>query len=289
MPLLIIPAAFFHSPDNIRLGRFVTRMDRPFETKHDPPIVAGPKYIATDFSTAGHSQNGNQTGFAAAVASLISTNISSGSESTIEIAPSRGTNYALEDSDAWFDQAISMEETKRWVEKIIGNDDKIYVIVGMQTLIDPHIFMTSTQNRQAGGGFKVPLGLSLISGGALSPVAGLVDSSIRGDHQAMDNNRQEFLVPGERLYSLEYRKVEFRWIFGRSVDRSRLGEPRYWSCLEGTKRGVDEDDSEGEDEKEDIKDSEDAIEVFFETVDSIDENWHQDNIVGGRICVRSLA
>ncbi|KAF9761672.1 hypothetical protein IL306_003751 [Fusarium sp. DS 682] len=201
-------------------------------------------------------------------------------QSKVHMAPARGINYSLDNSDAWFDKAVGIPDTRRWIESAALRGDKIYMIVGIQTLTDARIVQTSARGRQAEGHVNVPVSLSLAAATAIMPFAELVDPAVHGEHQDVESGQLWLVAPGEQVCSLQYRAVKPRWLSSRLIKTPRLSETRQWSCMEGDKRDTYDDD---EDEEED----EDMIEVDFGDVDVLEGEWDTEDSVKGIVYLRS--
>ena len=152
------------------------------------------------------------------------------------------------------------------------------MIVGIQTVTDARIVQKSTHKQQIGGQVNVPVGLSLAAAGLVVPFAGLIDPGIHSQYQSFDGTQSEFLVPGEQVCALQYRKISHKWLSSRVMDPLRLSPTRYWSCMEGDTRNGDVD----EDEEGDL---EDIIEVGLEGMDDLGYEWTVENPGESRIYV----
>jgi hypothetical protein len=211
--------------------------------------------------------------------SLISAGFSKRLQSEIHLTPACGSNYSLDNSDAWFDKAVRLTETRKWIEKAALRGHKIYIIVGIQTFIDTRIVQKSARGQQAGGQVTVPVSLSLTAAAAVMPFADLVDPAISGEHQNAESDQLWLLAPGEQVCSLQYREVKTRWLSSRLIEPLQLSKTRQWSCMEGDKRDTYEDDSDEEDE--------DIMEVDLGDVEEFNGEWDAEDFVEGTICLQS--
>lgn len=246
MSLSVIPATFFLSPDVVKLGQFTVNLAQIHETNYYPDTVESPNSTIADFQYQGHRQDGTKTGFRAALSSLVSANLFKRSEYSIHIAPGRGINYLLCDVDHWFNKALDNDGAKRFIQSCAMRGEKIYMVVGMQTLIDPQITIDSSKATEIEGGFSIPNEISLACG-TLGPI-------LQTEHETAKATASQFVVPGERLFALLYRKIEFRWLKRHVADQPLLNRTtRRWNCLGDTWRGIDDFfSSDEEDEMEDI-------------------------------------
>lgn len=279
MSLSVIPAAFFLSPEVVKLGQFTVNLAQIHETNYYPQNTESPTSTIADFQYQGHRQDDTQTGFRAVLSSLISANIFRKSDYSIHIAPGHGNNYLLCDVDQWFNTTLDDDDAKRFFQSCAMNGDKIFMIVGIQTLIDPRITIASSTATEADGQFSLPIDISL--------AAGVVSPAFQVGHQTARNNGLEITVPGERLFALLYRKIEFRWLKRCFGDQPLLNRTtRRWNCLGDAWRSID--DFNSSDDEEETEDSDDesnlgdnAIEVTLgEELGVSDEGWvtaHSDN------------
>jgi hypothetical protein len=282
MAKTIIPLVFFLPLGSVKLGRFITNIDQPHESYHEPPTAEAPKSIIAEFHFTSENQNSTHASFGSTLTSLMSAGFSKRAKSKIHIAPAHGTNYSLDNSGAWFDKAVSLPDTRRWIEKAASRGDNIYMIVGITTFTDARLVLGSVGERQVEGRIDVPVSLSLAAAGVVVPLAGLIDPTIHGKYQNIDKAKSQYVAPGEQVCGLQYRKIRHNWFSGRLIEQSRLSKTRQWSCMEGERRDAYENEEDEED------DDEDMIEVGFEDMDKLDEEWEVEEVSGGNVvCIRS--
>ncbi|KAH6974921.1 hypothetical protein EDB80DRAFT_312794 [Ilyonectria destructans] len=281
MVATVIPSSFFLPLESVRLGRFIKNIDQPHEGYYEPLTADVPKAIVTQFSFSSLNQQNSKTRFGSALTSLISAGFSKRLQSHFHVAPARGINYSLDNSDAWFDKVVSMPDTRKWIEKAALRSDKIYIIVGIQTFTDTRIIQKSARGQQVGGQVNVPVSLSLIAATAVMPFAELVDPAVHGEHQNVESDQFWLVAPGEQVCSLQYREVKTRWLSSRLITPLQLSKTRQWSCMEGDKRYAYEDEEDDEEEDEDM------IEVDFGDVEELNGEWDVEDFVEGNIYLQS--
>jgi hypothetical protein len=281
MPKKIIPPVFFLPLDSVKLGRFITNIDQPNESYHEPPTAEAPNSLVAEFHFTSENQNDTDASFGSALTSLMSAGFSKRAKSKIYITPAHGKNYSLDNSEAWFDKAVSLSDTRKWIEKAALRGDNIYMIVGITTLFDACLVLSSGAEREVGGQINVPIGLSLAAASVIVPLAGLTDRTVHGKYQNIDNAQAQYIAPGEQVCALQYRKICHKWLSRRLIEHSRLSKTRQWSCMEGEKRDAYEDEEDEED------DDEDMIEVGFEDMDQLDGKWEIEVSSGEVVCIRS--
>ncbi|RKK79378.1 hypothetical protein BFJ68_g16814 [Fusarium oxysporum] len=279
MVATVVPSSFFLSLESVRLGRLIKNINHPHEGYYEPPTGDVPKAIVTPFSFSSLNQQNNRTQFGSALTSLISAGFSKRLQSQIQLVPASASNYCLDNSDEWFDKAVGLPDTRKWIENAALRGHKIYIIVGIQTFTDTRIVQKSARGQQARGQVTVPVSLSLTAASAVMPFAELVDPTIHGEHQNAESDQLWLLAPGEQVCSLQYREVKTRWLSSRLIEPLQLSKTRQWSCMEGDKRDTYEDDSDEEEE--------DTMEVALGDVEEFSGEWDAEDFVEGTIYLQS--
>ncbi|RSL93026.1 hypothetical protein CDV31_014879 [Fusarium ambrosium] len=130
----IILTPFFLPQDSIKLGRFVTRIDHPHQNHHDPPSTGQPRVLISLLdSYTGDHETASRSAFTASRTSLLSAGFSKHAIKT----------YTLDNSDSWFDEAISLAATRGWIERALDRGEDIYMIVGYRTVTDASVSQAS--------------------------------------------------------------------------------------------------------------------------------------------------
>ena len=279
MPLTIIPNSLLLPLQTLRLGRFVTSIDQPLESYHQPPFTTPSAEIVSESDYAERSQQGLRASFGASVTSLFSTTFSRRAESHVRVEPRVFKDYALDNSEARFDEAVALPDTRKWIENAAIRGRKIYMIVGLCTMTDTRFVQTSAREQGIQGQVTAPVSLSLAAAGVVVPLANLVDPSIQGEFARSAGNETRIFAPGEQICIIKYREVKYKWLSSRTLENSRLAGTRQWNCMEGDRRDAYED--------EDDEDDEDAIEVDVKDVEDLGDGWTAAESEEGPIYVRS--
>lgn len=266
---------FFLPFESIKLGRFTVSIKQPHQEYHDPSCASAPEAIIAlrnDYGGLHHSAL--NTGFTTALTSLLSSGISKRAKTSIRIATDQVKTYTLGNSGKWFTEAMSLEETRKWVERAIDQDDDIYLVIGFHTITNARIVQESIQGREVGGQINLPIGLSLATVGAIAPLGNIVDPRVAGHRQLTEGGHIEFMAPGEQICALQYRKVCHRWLSSRNVDRVFLSKGSRWVTYDRCR-----DDEEGVD---------DIIEVETVELQEPEGNWERDVASGGEVLLLLL-
>ncbi|KAK7214329.1 hypothetical protein V2G26_002332 [Clonostachys chloroleuca] len=275
----VIPSALFLPLESVRLGRFIKNISHPNEGYHDPATIDVPGAIPSEFFCSRLNQQNHKAQFGSALTALLSAGFSKRLHSQVHLAPARGTNYSLDNSDAWFDNAVSLPDTRKWLENAALRAQKVYIIVGIQTLTDTSIILESVRGQRAGGQVSVPIGSFLTAASTIMPFANLVDPSVHGENHNFESDQLCLLAPGEQVCALQYRQVKTRWLSSQLIEPLQLSTTRRWLCTEGDKRDAYEDDSDEEEE--------DTIEADLGGVEEFSEEWDAEDSAEGTIYLQS--
>ncbi|PTB35490.1 hypothetical protein M441DRAFT_62780 [Trichoderma asperellum CBS 433.97] len=258
MPSTVIPSPIFHPLESVKLGRLITNIDQPHESYHEPQIRPQPPMVA-EFSLDVQNRRESKMSFASVLSKVLSVRFSKQIQESIQVVSDRGTSYSLDNSEAWLDEAVSLSETRTWIERAALRGRTIYLIVGIQTLTNPCIRLAVASGRQSEAGLDISQALSAAADGALS-VFLQAEVATKGQFTHHNNTEHCVKAPGERVCAIQYRRLKYGWLSHRSPERMYLSKTRQWSCIEGHMREI----SSHGDEEEDV-DEEDVIVVDFDS------------------------
>lgn len=266
----ILSSHFFLPAESIRLGRFTLSIEHPHQEYHDPPCANAPEAVITHRDGYnGLHQEASHTGLSSALTSLMSSVFSRRANMRTRIATAQVKTYLLGNSGRWFEEAMSLEVTRKWVERAIDRGDDIYIIVGFHTVSNARIIQESVLERQAGVQVSPPVGLSLTAVGVIMPLANIIDPSVSGHHQVIEGGQVQFVAPGEQVCALQYRKLCHRWLSSRRIDNAVLSKLPKWTTY---------DRPRGEEEGED-----DIIEVEMAELEEPGGDWDRKVASSGEI------
>lgn len=275
LPNVILPR--FLPQDAVKLGRFTTSIDSPHQNYHDPAWTKPTLAVNSPLeSYIGVHQRASSSGFASALTSLMSAGFSKRAKTKLHITADRVMTSILDNSDGWFEEATRLPATRSWIEQRIDQGNDIYMIVGFRSVTNARIIQESCLGTTAEGQVQLPAALSLAAAGVIVPLGDIIDPSVGGHRQVFDGARSQFLVHGEQVCALQYRKIRHSWLSSKRVDKSRLSQP-WWFSVEKWR---------GEEEGED-----DIIEVELTQVEGLDEGWTRevsgDEVLLIRVCEES--
>ncbi|KAL2136725.1 hypothetical protein VTI74DRAFT_1766 [Chaetomium olivicolor] len=155
------------------------------------------------------------------------------------IATEHVKTYTLDNSDGWFEEATRLQATRAWLERAIDRGHDIYMIVGFHTITNANIRQESVVGKSAGSQINVPASLSLAAAGVVALLGDAVDPNVAVHQQCLDGAQSQFVVHGEQVCALEYRKICHSWLSSKHIDKSRLSKVRQWPSID---RARDEED-----------------------------------------------
>jgi hypothetical protein len=267
---IIVPKPFLPY-DSIKLGRFVTNVEHPNLSHHDPPCAEPPKQVVSPRdSYVGEHRKSTGASFESALTSLMSAWFSKRAKTQVQVTADKITTYTLDNSDEWFEDAVRIPVTQTWIERAVDRGNNIYMIVGFHAITNARIIQDTAQTKDLGGQINLPVSAMV----GVVPFGNIVDPSGRGKQHDLDSSLSHFVALGEQVCAFQYRKMRHRWLSSRIIDTSRLSKVPRWSSVE---RG--RDDEEGLD---------DIIEVEMTSLDDLDGEWDREELSGGEyLLIRS--
>ncbi|KAF2722834.1 hypothetical protein K431DRAFT_283658 [Polychaeton citri CBS 116435] len=274
MSLTILKRPLFLDFDTVKLGRFTTSFLQPHRGHHMPELPEAPKVIKTPFSLDEHKERDTKATFSTSITSFLSASFSKRSGSELHITPQTNTRYVLDNAEKYFEDAMSTDRTRRWIESAFIRRSKVYLIIGIHTMTDTRIIQGSSHGRQAGADITAAASLLFGAPGIAVPLDGSIEPTVTAEYQDRGRSQSNLFVGGEHVFAVEYLKVSHRWFSSRTADRLQLSSELYWSCLEGKQRDAYVDQEE------------DLIEVRFEDLGKPDGNWLVERVADQMVCIQ---
>ncbi|KAH7163469.1 hypothetical protein B0J13DRAFT_538645 [Dactylonectria estremocensis] len=259
MLVTVIPSSLLMQIDFLRLGRFIKDINQPNKEYCDPQTSDTMKAVPKEFSCSHTNQVDAKKEIGPALCSLLSERLSKRLQSQVEVVAERGVSHEIEDSGAWFDKIVNLPATREWIETVALSGDKVYFIVGIQTLDETRIVQKAIGEQQVGSEASLPF----TAAAAVMPFAELVDPATHGGQRILESNETWIKVPGHQVCSIRCREVRARRLLSQSIEPPQSSNTRRWAC----KR---EDQNEGNEED---GENENLIEVDIEDVNELSGEW----------------
>lgn len=262
--------------NSVQLGRLVFNAKNPQQEFLDPlDAIPGPEDTTVRFQDNFEEvlSRDRNSKLRSRITALLSISYESRDGNAINLKATRATTYQLLNSGNWFKKACALHRTRLWFEGGITTTRSVYLVVGFRTVTDTRITERSTAGGTTQGAIHINGG-SLVGVGS-APVVNVLNSSVDIVHDTNHSHMSSFNAPGEQIYAIQYRKVEFKWLSSRSIDKASLERDNRWMvCWAGDEiRGNDDPPDDGEDDEEvDGEDGEEEEEEEEEEQDMLEAN-----------------
>lgn len=235
--------------ESVKLGRLVLNAKNPQQDYLDPLDSVPESTVKPQESFHETLNSSKNVKLRSRLTALLAVGYENRDANSASLSAIQATTYQLANSGAWFRKACAKQETRSWFEGAIEeNDSDVYLVVGYHTVTDAQITEAATTGRKTGTGIQ--LSSSLLTGTAAPrPLENL--SNLRVDHSQDTQHQQtrSFHAPGEQIYAVQYRKVEFKWLSSKSIDKTTLERNNRWKIFwSAGQRGKEEIELDGEDD-----------------------------------------
>lgn len=124
------------------------------------------------------------------------------------------------------------------MEKMIGRGNKIYLVIGYHTLVDTKHLQRVLDLSNGGARADVPVG-TLLTGVPLGPIwDDLLDVGVDVEARGNSDERNSYFSPGEVVYAVHYRRVEFKSFKRKEVPTAFLEKNNRWKVLSTDRKDV---------------------------------------------------
>lgn len=275
--------------NSVQLGRLVFNAKNPQQEFLDPlGTTPGPEETTVRFQDDFEEvlSRDRNSKFRSRITALLSISYESRDGSAINLKATRATTYQLLNSGKWFKNACALHKTRLWFEEGITTTRSVYLVVGFRTVTDTRITEKSTNGGTTQGAVHAS-GASLIGAGS-AHVANLLDSTASTVQDVNYSRVSSFSAPGEQIYAIQYRKVEFKWLSSRNIDKASLERDNRWMvCWAGDEiRGNDDPRDDREDSEEDDEEDVGDEDEEEEEPDMLEANLaNEDDLESDEICL----
>jgi hypothetical protein len=183
--------------------------------------------------------------------------------------------YQLKNSGDFFRTICKTNEAREWLEAAIESNRDVYLVVGIKTLTDAKVTQSLQRSKTDRGDIEIPIGQIAT---ATTGFVGSGGIGVGGSHKYKFEKTAAFVVPGEQVYAVQYRRIEFAWYSSRHIDKAFLEGGNRWKVYVSSSRGGDNEyddiiDAELEDglEKSDLENDCEFVVLGDEEILFIDE------------------
>lgn len=221
---------FFLPPSSIKIGRFVCNVDSPHQDYYDPtpPLEASSIIENLQAHYTGSEALDNHRTFASNLTSfsqrryqtaqkLQSASLQSRSRRTTWITAGSGSKIKY--NSKTFANGSSALSTKASL---------FFSSSGITLSAMRRIETQNSEGKGIGSQLTAPLSTALAASGVIVPVTDLLDPSVCGSTRLKEEKKMKFKAPGEQVLAVQYRKVRFRFLSSKSVDKATLEKQARW-------------------------------------------------------------
>lgn len=220
------------------LGRFVLNIEYPEQDFYSPSSAKITEENASSVELETFRETLTRTEgskFHTFLTKLFSTIYSTREESTTEIESAVCKTYQLLNSGEFFRNECGVDAARKWLERAIKRRRDVYLTVGIKTLTNTHISVGQRRSTGLGGDVELPI--------TQPAPTGIMDSGVGGIRSKQTGQATNFMAPGEHVYAVQYRKIEFSWFSSRSIEKASLEHGNRWKIYLGG-RGDEEDEED---------------------------------------------
>lgn len=226
-----------HSLDSVRLGRIVLDPKNPHQDFLDPCVPHAPEVIRNSQHNFKENWKFSETSKLRPYLSTLFVLYERQSTGIGTLSAENATTYDLQHPREWFEEACGHAETRKFLENENENRRKVYLVVGFRTVHNGTLVKGSTWKKDKVAGARVPV--PTVGPVAMAPGVAVGRDIERDQDVAFDG-------PGEQVFAIMYRKINFKWLSRRAIGNMTLGVNNRWTAW-WEWRGPEE---EGEEEEE---------------------------------------
>ncbi|KAF2258504.1 hypothetical protein CC78DRAFT_572475 [Lojkania enalia] len=226
--------------DALGLGTLVESIHNPVMDAYVPketlPADAILKIPAKSFQ--GLASSSSESSFRLALTRLFGISHSSEDGTEASLRSIKVIRYVLKQPREIFKSlCYEDEKARQWLNDGIQAGSKSYLVVELQTAMDPKITRSDTRKRSTDANASIPVD-------AIAPGVGIaLDTSVNVGRVLSNESIKAFEMEGETIFAVGYKKVTWKsWGFRRKdIDKAMLDTDISWSLL-GQKRSRDDED-----------------------------------------------
>ena len=228
-------SSFEYDPDEVLFGNR-SYLQEPHEDYWDPACVVTPEILKKPQLRRLDVQNDViDRGFTAELSSLASASRSNRNTRLAAVTTEQSTIHQLANSGRWFKASLKDQETQKWIEEVIETGEDVYMVVGYQTMIDKRALGDTTRSKEFQGQVQLPVSeAASVSTDAVVMFDDLADPGLDIQRHSL---RKQFVAASERMYAVQYRKVQFKWYSSRDLNRAALEKGSRWKVHGITRAG----------------------------------------------------
>lgn len=223
--------------ESLQLGRLVLNIESPQQDFRDPPIDPPKSTVTSQLNFEEIQSSTKALKLRVRLAQLLSSSYGIQYANQIDLSAACARTHLLCNSRTWFSAACCVVEIREWLERAIEDGYNVYLVAGFHTVIDGRFSEAVVSSETAHGGISIQIGA--LTGGTISvPVMDLT-TTVGSTWKSGNKHQRTFDAPGEQIYAVQYRKVQFKWYSSRKIENGFLEQKNRWKLYWGL-RGDDD-------------------------------------------------
>lgn len=162
------------------------------------------------------------------LSSAIHSAYSNNNVSGIDISSALCVTRQLRNSEEVFQGICKLSTARRWLERALRRRQQVYLVVGIKTLTDARIKQEKSRAIETEAAVQIPTTLAAAAGGVVLPLGDFLDVGAGLSRQKQNAEKISFVAPGEQIFAVQYRKIQFARFSGRDIDKASLELGNSW-------------------------------------------------------------
>lgn len=202
-------------------------------SENEPPIVADDILVQHQYNFSHLLSTASGTGLHLVLTALLGLDRSNESENKTKIDSIRRTTYALANNGEVFKKICHLDAAKRYLERAYSRRKNVYLVVGLETLLDANLHQYNSSSKGSGGEVIAPGALiTTAATGIPIPLGDVLDVGVGIKGTKKKEMLTSYFAEGEHIFAVQYRKIEFRWFSGGNVaEEANLKDCAVWKSF----------------------------------------------------------
>jgi hypothetical protein len=228
----------------VTLGRLVDEPRTPAQGFFDPSdkIPSTPKPTILESHVDNISRllaSGKNANFELTLSAFASTFLKGEHKDVRQLTARVAKQYLLSNSEEWFDEICSFQQTRLWLERAAMRGRRTYLVTGLQTLTNVSVHDTHSNKFGTGGSIQAPL---LAAAGI--PLPGPLNPGLSAKTSISRDVKDNYKIPDEMIYSVQYREVKLKKGETKQLSEAKLTSKTWWEQICSDRSGGDLDEED---------------------------------------------
>ncbi|KAF3918183.1 hypothetical protein ABW20_dc0104505 [Dactylellina cionopaga] len=220
-------------PKAVALGRFVTNLKCPAEEFFDSGLLSNQVTRSNILVTTRNNfrevlEYTSSSLAQSTLTAIISLHSALGTLDRVQMESLINKTYQLENSTAVFESICEDPGARKWLIKMIGRGRSIHMVIGFETITDARVLLNNCQTKERGRDITIPVSAATAAAVAVPfPFTDVLDVGAGVTEMKGSEVEASFFAPGEMIFAVQYRKLEFSWLSSRDIDKATLRKSRW--------------------------------------------------------------